>query len=391
MVCKVVAIRLTRLSVIRSLVTASKIFFKIPETFKFNLGKRQLCVSLSKIHSMVHLSHNFSLKDNNTFGIPALAKHYLTVDSSDEIISFFRENPLAMNESRLFLGAGSNILFVSDFNGLVIHPEISGIRLISENEDNAIIEAGAGEVWDHFVAYCVEKGWYGVENLSLIPGNIGAVPVQNIGAYGIEAESVILEVKGIDLNSLENKSFTKEECNFSYRNSIFKEILKEQFLVTSVVFVLSKHPNFQLKYGALEAEVNKFGEINLLNVRKAVIAIRESKLPDPLKVGNAGSFFKNPIVSDATAVELKKRYPELPVYPVGSGQVKIAAGWLIEKAGWRGKSAGNTAVHDKQALVIINTGGATGKEILNLSEMIVTDVLQKFNVQLEREVQVNGD
>lgn len=339
---------------------------------------------------MVHLSHNFSLKDNNTFGIPALAKHYLTVDSSDEVIEFFRKNPKQKTDNRLFLGAGSNILFVNDFNGLVIHPEIQGIRLIAENNDIVLVEAGAGEVWDHFVAYCVDKGWYGVENLSLIPGNVGAVPVQNIGAYGVEAESVISEVKGIDLNSLEIKSFTKEECAFSYRSSVFKEKLKEQFLVTSVVFVLSKHPDFQLKYGALETEVSKFGEINLINVRKAVIAIRESKLPDPLKVGNAGSFFKNPIISEVVAAELKKLYPGLPVYPAGSGLVKIAAGWLIENAGWKGRSVGKSAVHDKQALVIINTGGATGKEILKLSEMIEEDVLQKFNIRLEREVQVNG-
>jgi len=331
-----------------------------------------------------------SLKSNNTFGISAIAKHYLTVESPEDMILFFRENSQEKYEKRLFLGAGSNLLFVNDFDGIVIHPEIDGIHLISENTDIAIVEAGAGVVWDDFVAWCVEKELGGVENLSLIPGNIGAVPVQNIGAYGIEVESVITEVKGIDMNTLEHKAFNHEECKFGYRSSIFKIKLKEKFFVTSVIFHLKKQPAFHLEYGALEAEVFKFGVKNLQNIRKAVISIRESKLPDPLKVGNAGSFFKNPIVSEAAGNKLKNCYPNIPVYPVGSGMVKLAAGWLIEKSGWKGRSVGNSAVHDQQALVLINKGGASGKEIFELSEMVVKDVLQKFNIVLEREVQVIG-
>lgn len=340
---------------------------------------------------MFHLIHNFSLKSNNTFGISAITKHYLTVGSPDDLIQFFKKNIPARNEKRLFLGAGSNLLFVNNFDGLVIHSENQDIHLITENQDFVEVEAGAGIFWDHFVAWCVEKGWGGVENLSLIPGNVGAVPVQNIGAYGVEAESVIAEVKGIDLATLENKSFNHADCKFGYRTSIFKEQLKEQFMVTSVVFRLSKHRDYQLQYGALETEVCKFGEKNLLNIRKAVIAIREAKLPDPLKIGNAGSFFKNPVVSEATATALKNQYPDIPIYLVGSGLVKLAAGWLIEKAGWKGKSIGKSAVHDKQALVIINKGDATGKEIFELSEMVTKDVLQKFNIELEREVQVIGN
>jgi len=340
---------------------------------------------------MYHITHNFSLKSNNTFGISAIAKHYLTVDSPETLIQFFKENNPEKGEKRLFLGAGSNLLFVSNFDGLIIHPEMPGIRLIAENKNIVEVEAGAGVAWDHFVDYCVEKGWGGVENLSLIPGNIGAVPVQNIGAYGVEAESVIAQVKGIDLDTLENRSFNHTECNFGYRTSIFKEQLKEKFIVTSVVFRLSKQPSFQLQYGGLEIEVDKIGERNLQNIRKGVIAIRESKLPDPSKVGNAGSFFKNPVVAETVAKALKNSYPNISLYPFGSGLVKVAAGWLIEKAGWKGRSVGNASVHDKQALVIINKGGASGKEIFELSEMIVEDVLLKFDIELEREVQVIGD
>lgn len=340
---------------------------------------------------MYHLQHDFPLKSNNTFGISANAKHYLTVDSPDDLIRFFKENNPEKNEKRLFLGAGSNLLFINNFDGIVIHPEIDGIHLISENPDVAVVEAGAGVVWDQFVEWCVERGFGGVENLSLIPGNVGAVPVQNIGAYGTEAESVIAEVIGINLDTLEIKSFNHSECQFGYRTSLFKVELKERFMVTSVIFHLTKQTEFQLEYGALKAEVCRLGEINLQNIRNAVISIRESKLPDPAKVGNAGSFFKNPIVSEPIATDLKKSYPDMPVYPAGEGLEKLAAGWLIEKAGWKGRSFGNAAVHDKQALVIINKGGASGKEIFELSEKIVNDVLQKFNIELEREVLVIGN
>ena len=339
---------------------------------------------------MVHLLNNYPLKSNNTFGISVSAKHYLTVTSAEDLIQFFEGDNPEKNENRLLLGAGSNLLFVNGFEGLVIHPEIEGIHLISENNEHVFIEVGAGVVWDHLVGFCVENGWGGIENLSLIPGNTGAVPVQNIGAYGVEAESVIVSATGIDLSTIKIKTYDHEACRFGYRTSVFKEQLKEQFIITSVVFRLSKQPEFQLGYGALAAEVHQLGEINLQNIRKAVISIRESKLPDPSKIGNAGSFFKNPVVSELSALELKRNYSNIPLYPFGTGLTKIAAGWLIEQAGWKGRSVGQTAVHDKQALVIINKGGATGQEIFDLSEMIVRDVLQKFNIALEREVQVIG-
>ena len=337
---------------------------------------------------MFQLTSNFSLRDSNTFGVNAIAKHYLRVSSSADLIRFFREHHHFKEFNRLFIGAGSNLLFISDYDGLVIHPIIGEISLTNENKYYVEVEVGAGIKWDYFVGWCVEKGWGGVENLSLIPGNIGAVPAQNIGAYGVEAASVITEVRGIDITTLENKIYSREACKFGYRTSLFKEELKEEFMVTSVVFRLSRQMNFKIQYEGLEAKVHQFGETNLHNIRQAIIAIRESKLPDPVKIGNAGSFFKNPIVNEATAKMMRNLFPEIPLYPLGSGMVKVAAGWLIEKAGWKGKSVGKAAIHDKQALVIINLGDATGKEIFRLSQMVVEDVLLKFNIQLEREVQV---
>ena len=341
-----------------------------------------------KYKNMHRLINNFSLKKSNTFGINAIAKHYLSVDSSNDLIHFFNNNSEILLEKRLFLGAGSNLLFIHDYDGLVIHLEIGGIEVISENKYFVEVEVGAGVKWDYFVAWSVDQGWSGIENLSLIPGNIGAVPVQNIGAYGIEASSVISQVKGVDLDRLENKYFSREACEFGYRTSLFKEKLKESFVVTSVVFRLSKHPDFKIQYDGLQEKIAHYGEINLINIRQAIIAIRESKLPDPSKIGNAGSFFKNPLVTEAFAKRIRNLYPEIPLYPIGSGLVKVAAGWLIEKAGWKGKSFGEAAIHDTQSLVIINKGGATGSEIFRLSELVAEDVLQKFDIQLEREVQI---
>ena len=340
---------------------------------------------------MQKLYDNFLLKEFNTFGVSAVAKHYLAIDSSDELVGAFQSNIQLINENRLSLGAGSNLLFLSDYDGLIIHPLIEGIRIVSEQKYHVEVEVGAGIKWDSFVAWCVDNGWHGVENLSLIPGDVGAVPVQNIGAYGVEASSLISEVKGIDIQSLKEISLDREACKFGYRTSLFKEKLKENFIVTSVVFRLSVQPHFTLKYEGLEPTISQYGEINLQNIRKAIISIRESKLPDPKVFGNAGSFFKNPVVAENIATSLKNLYPEMPVYPVGTDQVKIAAGWLIDKAGWKGRSFGNAAVHEKQALVLINKGGATGQEIFRLSEMVAEDVLQKFDIALEREVQVVGN
>ena len=339
---------------------------------------------------MFSLSHNVQLKNYNTFGIDAIAKYFLTIESSDDLILFFSANKDFLKEERLILGGGSNLLFISDFDGLIIYPDIHGTKILSESDEVIEIEVGAGEVWDDFVAMCVEKGWGGTENLSLIPGKVGAVPVQNIGAYGIEAQSIIIKVNGINLDTLEKTSMRSDECEFDYRNSIFKTKLRGKFVVTSVIFRLLKNPSFELTYGVLKAELDKYAEVNLSTVRKAVISIRESKLPDPKKIGNAGSFFKNPLVNDEVAEKIKQQFPDVPVYASEQRKVKIAAGWLIEKAGWKGKSLGNAAVHEKQALVIVNKGNATGKEIFKLSEKIQKDVYSIFGIELEPEVNVIG-
>jgi len=344
-----------------------------------------------KLHFMFKFSHNISLKDYNTFGISANAKYFLKIDSAEDVIDFFSSNNDFFKKERLILGGGSNLLFTSDFNGLIIYPDIQGIKVLSETDQMVEVEVGAGENWDNYVAKCVEKGWGGAENLSLIPGNVGAVPVQNIGAYGVEAESIILKVNGIDLDTLEKKSIEGCECNFEYRNSIFKTQLKGKFIVTSVVFRLLKNTSFVLTYDVLKTELTKYEEVNLKTIRKAVISIRESKLPDPKKIGNAGSFFKNPVVLAEVAERIEDQYSGIPFYGAGEGKVKIAAGWLIEKAGWKGKSFGNAAVHDKQALVIVNMGNATGREIYELSKKIRMDVYSKFGIELEPEVNIVGE
>jgi UDP-N-acetylmuramate dehydrogenase len=340
---------------------------------------------------MFGLSENISLKNYNTFGIDANARYFLTIESPDDIVDFFGLNKNFLKEERLILGGGSNLLFTSDFNGLIIYPDIHGIRVISEFDQIIEIEVGAGERWDDFVALCVEKGWGGTENLSLIPGNVGAVPVQNIGAYGVEAESIILTVNGIFLDTLEKKSIAGGECEFEYRNSIFKTELKGKFIVTSVVFRLQKNPSYVLTYGILKTELAKYEEVNLKTVRNAVISIRESKLPDPKKIGNAGSFFKNPVVKIEVAEKIKNQFEGIPTFTEEQGKVKIAAGWLIEKSGWKGKSLGNAAVHDKQALVIVNKGNAIGEEIYKLSQNIQRDVYSKFGIELEPEVNIIGE
>jgi UDP-N-acetylmuramate dehydrogenase len=337
---------------------------------------------------MFSLSNNVQLKNYNTFGIDAIARYFLTIGSSDDLIAFFSANKDFLKEKRLILGGGSNLLFISDFDGLIIYPDIIGTKILSESDEVIEIEVGAGEEWDNFVALCVEKGWGGTENLSLIPGKVGAVPVQNIGAYGVEAESIIIKVNGINLDTLERDSMKGDECEFGYRNSIFKTRQKGKFVVTSVIFRLLKNPSFTLTYGVLKAEMAHYEEVNLKTVRNAVISIRESKLPDPKKIGNAGSFFKNPIVLKKVADQIKEQYADIPVFADGKGKVKIAAGWLIEKSGWKGKSFGNAGVYDKQALVIVNKGEATGKEIFELSEKIRQDVYDNFGINLEPEVNI---
>ena len=340
---------------------------------------------------MYKLVPNFSLKESNSFGLEVRASYWLTISSADDWIAAMQQYPHLLQEKRLIIGGGTNFLFISDFDGLIISPDIFGYNITYQDTDVVEVEVGAGEEWDDFVAYCVGNGWYGVENLSLIPGKVGAVPVQNIGAYGLEVESVIVRVNGIDLETGKNGSFSRDECCFRYRSSIFKEQLPGKFMITSVVFRLKKQGELKTDYGDLRKILAELGVPTLQNLRSAVIQIRSSKLPDPKRSGNAGSFFKNPVVSKEVAVALSELLPGVPVYLLSEGFVKISAGFLIEKAGWKGFQAGRAAVHNHQALVLVNTGYATGQEILDLSIRIQKDVLAKYGVLLEREVQVIGE
>lgn len=339
---------------------------------------------------MFKLVPNYSLKENNTFGLDVRADYWLTISAPEDLEPAFSAFPHLVGEEKLIIGGGSNLLFLSDFDGLIISPDISCFEVMHEDNDIVEVEVGAGADWDDFVAACVQKNWFGAENLSWIPGKVGAAPVQNIGAYGAEVSSIIKVVKGVNLTTGHQEHYSQEECQFSYRSSIFKEQLLNRFLVTSVIFQLRKNGELSTGYGDLEKMVATYGKTNLQNLRKAVIEIRQSKLPDPRKLGNAGSFFKNPIVKKEAASALGVLLPGLPVYPQPDGTVKLGAGFLIEKAGWKGVKSGQAAVHEKQALVLVNTGRATGTEILELSVKIQEDVLGKFGVVLEREVQLVG-
>lgn len=335
---------------------------------------------------MIRFSENYSLKQHNSFGVEAKAKFFFEFTELEDLAVFVQSNQKLKQEKLLVIGEGSNILFLNDFDGLVIHPNIPGMNVVKENRQNVWMEVGAGETWDEFVNYAVDYQLGGIENLSLIPGTVGAAPVQNIGAYGQEVCTVVEKVKGYDLKKNEVVEFSANVCRFAYRNSIFKHHFKNRFIITSVIFRLEKFPEFNLKYGQLEEKVKEKGEINLQNIRQAVIEIRSSKLPDVKDLGNAGSFFKNPEVDIEISKKLKTKFEKLPVYPGKNGKVKLAAGWLIENAGWKGYRDGDAGVHEKQALVLVNYGKATGQEIFNLSEKIKQSVFEKFGVELEREV-----
>ncbi len=337
---------------------------------------------------MYKLIPNFSLKDHNSFGLEVSVNYWLSLTSAEDWGNAMIKYPHLLQEKRLIIGGGTNLLFLSDFDGLIISSDFCGFSITYQDNHVVEVRAGAGEEWDDFVAYCVENNWFGVENLSQIPGKVGAVPVQNIGAYGVEAESVVVCVEGINLESNKRMTFSQSQCKFSYRSSIFKEQLSNLFMVTSVTFRLQKQGEIVSGYGDLKKMMLEFGEPSLLNVRKAVIQIRTSKLPDPKRLGNAGSFFKNPIVTEEVSSSLEEFLPGLPVYPLNDGFVKIGAAFLIEKAGWKGYESGHAAVHERQALVLINKGGATGHEILALSQAIQQDVSEKYGIVLEREVQV---
>jgi UDP-N-acetylmuramate dehydrogenase len=330
-----------------------------------------------------------SLREYNTFGIDYKADCLISVKSEEEAISLLRDHKMIINPL-FILGGGSNLLFTDNFNGTLLHSAIEGISIEEEHPGYVIVSAGSGITWDNFVNWSVNNGFGGIENLSLIPGMVGATPVQNIGAYGVEVKDSIEKVRAVTIENGTITEFDRNACRFGYRNSIFKSDIKGKYLITKVYYRLSTSHVPKIDYGSLNEEVQKFGDPTLRNVREAVISIRRNKLPDPGMIANAGSFFKNPVVSRSAAVYLKESYPQMPLYEDISGGKKIAAGWLIEHAGWKGKRIGNAGVHEKQALVIVNFGNAAGKEIYNLSEAIKKSVHEKFGIELEREVEVIG-
>jgi UDP-N-acetylmuramate dehydrogenase len=327
---------------------------------------------------------NVDLKPYNTFGLAATAQYFAKLSSVEQLSNLNKNAPV------LVLGGGSNLLFRDNINGYVVKNEIMGIELIREDTDHVYVRAGAGENWHGFVEHCIANGWCGVENLALIPGCIGASPMQNIGAYGVEIKDIFHSLEAWHLQDKELHSFSLEDCAFGYRESVFKRKYKGQYIITHVTYRLRKTPEFHISYGAIQQELERMGaqELSIRAVADAVISIRKSKLPDPAEIGNAGSFFKNPEVTAETFAGLKQQFPDIIGYPTSSGMVKLAAGWLIERAGWKGYRQGDAGVHAKQALVLVNYGGATGDEIFQLSEEILHSIDAQFGVQLEREVNI---
>lgn len=335
----------------------------------------------------MNLRQNISLKPYNTFGIDAKAKYFSTFSSTKDLKEILNSQ-LSILNSQLILGGGSNILLTKDFDGIVLKNEIKGIEVVKEDEDHIYIKAGAGENWHQFVLYCVNNNYAGVENLSLIPGNVGASPMQNIGAYGVEIKDVFHELEAFHKKEKIIQKFSLQECEFGYRESVFKNKYKNQFVITSVTYRLNKKPSFNTSYGAINQELEKMGvkELSIQAISQAVINIRSSKLPDPKQIGNAGSFFKNPIISNDQFNQLKKQFPSIVAFPSGADHTKLAAGWLIEQCGWKGYRKDDAGCYPKQALVLVNYGNATGQQVFQLSEEIIQSVQKKFTVTLEREV-----
>lgn len=335
------------------------------------------------------ISSNTSLKPFNTFGIEAIANYFTVVDSIQNIQELLQTKEYNTNP-HLILGGGSNLLLTKNVDALVIKNELRGIEVIKETADAVFVKCAAGEVWHKFVLFCIDRNYGGLENLSLIPGCTGASPMQNIGAYGVEIKDTFFELEAIDVKTGTVHAFTKADCEFGYRESIFKRRYKDRFIITSVTFMLSKHPVFHIEYGAIKQELDamNISELSIKTISQAVINIRSSKLPDPKQIGNAGSFFKNPEVTKEKYEYLKAEFPNLVAYPLENGNYKLAAGWLIEQSGLKGYRTGDAGVHKLQALVLVNYGNATGKEIYDLSTYVLQTVNHKFGVELEREVNI---
>ncbi|WP_373511867.1 UDP-N-acetylmuramate dehydrogenase [Persicitalea sp.] len=333
------------------------------------------------------IQENVSLRPYNTFGFEARARYFVAVTSVEKLQELLRD-PHWAAMPKWILGGGSNVLLTQDVNALVMRIEIKGIEVVQEDDDQVVLRVGAGENWHGFVLYCVENGYGGVENLSLIPGTVGAAPMQNIGAYGVEIKDIFQELQAVETTTGTLRTFDADACAFGYRESVFKRDLKDHYIITSVTFRLQKRPIYNVSYGDIQKTLDEMGvaEHSVRAISEAVIKIRQSKLPDPDQIGNAGSFFKNPEIPKPQFEVLKNRFPELPGYPVGDDMVKVPAGWLIEQAGWKGHRAGAVGVHDRQALVLVHHGGGTGQEIKTLAKKVQDSVAEKFGIQLTAEV-----
>ena len=338
---------------------------------------------------MVQIKENVNLKTFNTFGIEVYCDYFVEINSVEDFKELIVKETYITND-KLIIGGGSNLLFTKNFKGIVIKNNLKGIVVVSENETDVLIKASAGEVWHEFVLWCIERNYSGLENLSLIPGCVGASPMQNIGAYGVEIKEVFEQLEAYSVSNGELKVFNKSECEFGYRESVFKRRYKNQYLIGSVTFRLKKNAVLNTSYGAINTELNamNISTPSIRDVSNAVIHIRQSKLPDPKVTGNAGSFFKNPEVSQAKYTELKAKYEALVAYPLENGNYKLAAGWLIEQCGLKGHEQRGAAVHLKQALVLINKNNANGEDVFNLSTYVIDRVSNKFGVHLEREVNI---
>ncbi|KQM74827.1 UDP-N-acetylenolpyruvoylglucosamine reductase [Pedobacter sp. Leaf216] len=337
---------------------------------------------------MLQIQENISLKPYNSFGIDVKAKYFAEVFAEKDLVKLF-ENELVKSQKLLIVGGGSNVLFTQDYDGLVIKISIMGIESVVL-ADKVLVTAGAGEVWNDFVNYCVQHHFAGVENLSLIPGTVGASPIQNIGAYGVELKDVFESCTAFEISTGQIKTFNYEDCHFGYRESIFKGELKGQYIITSVTFRLSSEAKINTSYGAIETELHNRGIENptIADVSAAVSHIRVSKLPDPSTIGNAGSFFKNPVIEKYEFADIVAKHPDVVHYATADNKIKLAAGWLIEQCGWKGKIVGQTGTWKNQALVLVNHGGATGTEVYAFSEQIIDSVKSTFGVTLEREVNI---
>lgn len=336
----------------------------------------------------MNIAENVSLKNMNTFGIESKARFLVSISDVDQLAEFIKSD-IFRNHQYLVLGGGSNVLFTGDYPGVVIKNQIKGIEIVSEDDQSVIVKIGAGENWHQMVLYAVEMGWGGIENMSLIPGTVGAAPMQNIGAYGVEIKDVFVQLEAVAYKTGSLVSFTKKECAFGYRHSIFKSTHKSQYFITSVTLKLSKKPVVNTAYGAIRETLENRGisSPTIKDVSDAVIAIRRSKLPDPNEIGNAGSFFKNPTITTQQFERLKTKYPDIVGYPNDQG-VKVPAGWLIEHAGWKGKTFGEIGVHKKQALVLVNYGNGAGADLWQLSQEIKESISEKYGIDLEREVNI---